>query len=160
IMAIALQQAANDEATVGSFVSFITAMMMLLAPLKRLIDINAPIQKGLAAAESVFSLVDAKPEADHGTEHLGRSRGLIEFEQVEFPYPGAEQAALKQVSFTIQPGESVALVGQSGSGKTTIASLLPRFYQIVSGVIRIDGHAIENIQLESLRGNIALVSQE
>ncbi|HTJ97168.1 MAG TPA: lipid A export permease/ATP-binding protein MsbA [Rhodocyclaceae bacterium] len=160
VIGIALQQAASDEATVGSFVSFITAMMMLLAPLKRLTDINAPIQRGLASAESVFSVVDEKPEVDNGTEELGRSQGLVEFDAVSFTYPGAERAALEEVSLTIRPGESVALVGQSGSGKSTIASLLPRFYHVGSGVIKIDGHALENIKLENLRQNIALVSQD
>lgn len=160
IMAIALQQAANDKSTVGSFMSLITAMLMLLTPLKRLTDINAPIQRGLAAAESVFSLVDEKTELDDGTETLGRANGLIEFDNVTFTYPGVDQAALHGVSFTIRPGESVALVGQSGSGKSTIASLLPRFYDIDSGTIRIDGHALENIKLDSLRQNIALVSQD
>jgi ATP-binding cassette, subfamily B, bacterial MsbA len=160
IMAIALQQAANDKSTVGSFMSLITAMLMLLTPLKRLTDINAPIQRGLAAAESVFSLVDEKPEEDNGTETLGRAAGLIEFDNVVFTYPGAEHPTIRGVSFAIRPGESIALVGQSGSGKSTIASLLPRFYNADGGEIRVDGHAVENIQLDSLRRNIALVSQE
>lgn len=160
IMAIALQQAASDKTTVGSFMSLITAMMMLLTPLRRLTDINAPLQRGLAASESVFSLIDEVPEIDTGNEELHRSRGLVEFDHVTFTYPGAEQAALRDVSFTIQPGESVALVGQSGSGKSTIASLLPRFYNLDSGSICIDGHRLEDIQLASLRLNIALVSQE
>lgn len=160
IMAIALQQAANDKSTVGSFMSLITAMLMLLTPLKRLTDINAQIQRGLAAAESVFSLIDEQLELDTGTEALGRAAGLVEFENVVFSYPGTEQAALRDVSFTIRPGENIALVGQSGSGKSTIASLLPRFYNIDSGTIRVDGHALENIKLDSLRQNIALVSQD
>ncbi len=160
IMAIALRQAVNEEATVGSFVSFITAMMMLLGPLKRLTDVNAPIQRGLAAAESVFSVIDAEPENDSGTEVLGRSQGAIEFDKVGFRYPGAERAALENISFNIAPGECVALVGQSGSGKSTIASLLPRFYPSTTGTISIDGHALENISLASLRQNIALVSQD
>ena len=160
IMAIAMQQAASDKSTVGSFMSLITAMLMLLTPLKRLTDINAPIQRGLAAAESVFSLVDEKTEADTGTETLGRASGLVEFKNVVFTYPGSEQAAIRDVSFTIHPGENIALVGQSGSGKSTIASLLPRLYAIDSGAIRVDGHNLENIKLDSLRENIALVSQD
>lgn len=160
IMAIALQQAASDKTTVGSFMSLITAMMMLLTPLRRLTDINAPLQRGLAACESVFSLIDEVPETDAGSQDLGRSQGLVEFDRVSFTYPGAEQAALREVSFTIRPGESVALVGQSGSGKSTIAALLPRFYNPDGGSIRIDGHRLEDVQLNSLRGNIALVSQE
>lgn len=160
IMAIALKQAANDQTTVGGFVSFITAMLMLLAPVKRLTDINAPIQRGLAAAESVFSVVDEVSEPDRGQVRIERAQGLVEFADVAFAYPGADRKALNGVSFTVNPGESVALVGQSGSGKTTIANLLPRFYHIDSGAIRIDGNAIDDIRLDSLRSNIALVSQE
>jgi subfamily B ATP-binding cassette protein MsbA len=160
IMAVALKQAATDQTTVGGFVSFITAMLMLLAPLKRLTDVNAPIQNGLAAAESVFSLIDEQPEVDEGRVELAQPRGLIEFDDVRFAYPGASSEALKGVSFSAHPGECIALVGQSGSGKTTIANLLPRFYVATGGQIRIDGHAIGDIRLPSLRGNIALVSQE
>ncbi|MBY0341228.1 MAG: lipid A export permease/ATP-binding protein MsbA [Rhodocyclaceae bacterium] len=160
IMAIALQQAVADKTTVGSFMSLITAMMMLLTPLRRLTDINAPLQRGLAACESVFTLIDEAPETDSGTERLQRSQGLIEFDRVTFTYPGTEQPALHAVTFSIQPGESIALVGQSGSGKSTIASLLPRFYNLDTGSIRIDGHRLEDIELASLRRNIALVSQE
>lgn len=162
IMGVALHQAAADKTTVGSFVSFITAMLMILAPLKRLTDVNAPIQQGLAASESVFGLIDELPETDHGTETFGsgKAKGEVVFDQVSFRYPTAERDALGGVSFTIQPGECIALVGQSGSGKTTIANMLPRFYHATGGEIRIDGHALENIALDSLRNSIALVSQE
>ena len=160
IMAVALKQATTDQTTVGGFVSFITAVLMLLAPVKRLTDVNAPIQRGLAAAESVFNVIDEVPEVDQGSIELQRTVGLIEFSDVRFAYPGASDEALKGVSFSARPGECVALVGQSGSGKTTIANLLPRFYPCSSGQIRIDGHLIGDIRLDSLRSNIALVSQE
>ncbi|KXB31525.1 lipid A export permease/ATP-binding protein MsbA [Dechloromonas denitrificans] len=160
IMGVALKQAAGDQTTVGSFVSFITAMLMILPPLRRITDVNAPIQRGLAAAESVFSLIDEAAEEDKGQEDLGRAQGLVEFDNVSFTYPGADRPALAGVSLTIRPGESVALVGPSGSGKTTAANLLPRFYAIDGGEIRVDGHALPNIKLNSLRDNIALVSQD
>ena len=160
IMAVALRQAAGDQTTVGGFVSFITAMLMLLAPLKRLTDINAPIQRGLAAAESVFQVIDEAPETDDGTISIPRAKGSLEFSNVRFSYPGAESEALKNINFSAQQGECIALVGQSGSGKTTIANLLPRFYSVSSGEIRIDGNKLDDIRLESLRSNIALVSQE
>lgn len=162
IMGTALHQAASDKTTVGSFVSFITAMLMVLAPLKRLTDINAPIQRGLAAAESVFGLIDERAEDDQGQEILapGSVKGLVELDQVTFAYPSAERPALDNISFSIQPGECIALVGQSGSGKTTIANLLPRFFHVSSGEIRIDGHPLEKISLRSLREQIALVSQD
>ena len=160
IMAVALKQASTDQTTVGGFVSFITAVLMLLAPVKRLTDVNAPIQRGLAAAESVFNIIDEVPEVDQGSVELQRTEGLVEFFDVRFAYPGASDEALKGISFSARPGECVALVGQSGSGKTTIANLLPRFYPCSSGQIRIDGHLIGDIRLDSLRSNIALVSQE
>ncbi len=160
IMGVALQQAAGDQTTVGSFVSFITAMLMVLAPLKRLTDINAPIQRGLAAAESVFSLIDEKAEEDCGGKELVGASGLVEFDRVTFSYPGAERKALEDLSFTVRPGECVALVGPSGSGKTTVANLLPRFYPVDHGEIRVDGHRLDDIRLASLRVGIALVSQE
>ena len=160
IMGVALKQASNDQTTVGSFVSFITAMLMILPSLRRITDVNAPIQRGLAAAESVFSLIDEAAEEDKGKEELGRAQGLVEFEDVTFTYPGAERPALNAVSLTVRPGECVALVGPSGSGKTTAANLLPRFYQVDHGVIRVDGHPLQEICLNSLRENIALVSQD
>ena len=160
IMAIVLYQAGRGEATVGDFVSFITAMLMLLAPSRRLVDVNATIQKGLIAAESVFHLLDQQAELDQGTHDLGRAKGLIEFENVSFTYPGSEKAALSNLSFSIRPGEFVALVGPSGSGKTTVANLLPRFYDINAGQIRVDGIPLAEISLSSLRHNVALVSQE
>ena len=160
IMGVAMKQAASDQTSVGSFVSFVTAMLMILAPLKRLTDVNAPIQRGLAAAESVFSLIDEAAEGDQGKEELGRAQGLIEFDNVTFSYPGADRPALNGVSLTIRPGECVALVGPSGSGKTTAANLLPRFYLLDGGEIRVDGHALDRVRLSSLRENIALVSQD
>jgi subfamily B ATP-binding cassette protein MsbA len=156
----ALLQSAEAQTTVGGFVSFITAMLMLLAPLKHLADVNAPLQRGLAAAESVFSLLDEVPEPDDGTLTLPRARGELAFENVTFRYPGSERPALENLSLTIHPGETLALVGASGSGKTTLANLLPRFYPLEQGRILIDGEPIETLTLASLRANIALVSQE
>ncbi len=160
IISVALRNSQDKGATVGGFVSFITAMLMLLAPLKRLTDINAPLQRGLAAAESVFSLIDEAIEDDHGTVNLVGARGEIAFEKVTFRYPGAETNALDGIDLHISPGQTVALVGASGSGKTTMANLVPRFYHVQEGCIRVDGHALEELKLESLRANIALVSQD
>ena len=139
VMGIALYQAGRGEATVGGFVSFITAMLMILAPMRRLVDINATLQRGLVAAESVFHVLDQEPERDDGTHELGRAQGVVEFDDVTFTYPGSDKAAVRGLSFAINPGESVALVGPSGSGKTTVANLLPRFFDVDSGQIRVDG---------------------
>ena len=160
VVAIALFQSAGSETTVGGFVSFITAMLMLLAPLKHLADINAPLQRGLAAAESVFEMLDADPEDDRGTQVLERAKGAVRFDNVVFSYPNTERPAMNQVSFEIKPGETVALVGTSGGGKTTAANLIPRFYHPQSGTISLDGINLEDLKLESLRANLALVSQD
>lgn len=160
IISFGLRQTGNDGATVGSFVSFITAMLMLLAPLKRLTDVNAPLQRGLAAAESVFGLIDQAPEVDNGTVELGRSRGEIVFRDLSFCYPSSPRMALNGINLTVRPGETVALVGASGSGKTTLANLLPRLHHPTAGQILVDGVNIEEVALHSLRANMSLVSQD
>ncbi len=160
IISIAVVQSAANELTVGGFVSFITAMLMLLSPLRHLADVNAPLQRGLASAQSVFQLLDEVPEEDRGTLQLGRSEGRIEFDQVSLTYPGGERPALDGVSLSIDPGQTIALVGPSGGGKTSLVNLLPRFYQASAGRILVDGMEIRDVRLESLRANIALVSQD
>jgi len=160
IVSMAIDQTAKDETTVGGFVSFITAMIMLLAPLKRLSDTGESLQKGLAASESVFDLIDIPSEVDEGQIDPGRVQGALSFENVSFTYSRANKTALQNLSLTIQPGETVALVGSSGSGKTTIAHLVPRFLQPSSGRILLDGYPLETLQLQALRKNIALVSQD
>jgi len=159
IVHIATGQARADATTVGGFVSFMMAMLMLIAPLKRLTSVNEHLQKGLAAAESVFALLDEPAEQDTGTVDLGRARGELVFERVSFRYAGREALALDDVSLTVRAGETVALVGQSGGGKSTLAALVPRFHSPHAGRILLDGHDIETVRLASLRANIALVSQ-
>ncbi len=160
IIYLATQQSSADEITVGEFVSFITAMLMLTAPLKRVTGVNEPLQRGLAAAESVFELIDQKGESDPGTHAIGRARGAIGFENVVFSYSPASPPALEAITLAVEPGETVALVGSSGSGKSTLANLVPRFYRPASGRITLDGHDLETLTLASLRKNIALVSQD
>ena len=153
-------QAQQNTTTVGGFVSFLAAMLMLTAPLKRLTGVAEHLQRGLAAAESVFALIDEEPEIDAGKVELPRARGELVFEHVSFSYPGSGRPALADISLTIAPGETVALVGSSGGGKTTFANMVPRFFRPDSGIIRLDGHDISAVTLASLRANIALVSQE
>ncbi len=157
---LATQQSATAEITVGGFVSFITAMLMLTAPLKRVTSVNEPLQRGLAAAESVFELIDQHGENNTGRLDPGRVRGEIRFEQLAFSYGGEGRAALEGINLAIAPGETVALVGASGSGKTTLANLLPRFYLPTGGRILLDGQDIASLRLAALRANIALVSQD
>ncbi len=160
VVTIALAQSMNDQTTVGGFVSFVTAMLMLLAPLKHLADINAQLQRGLAAAESVFALLDLHPEEDTGTIELGRARGELVFERVTFRYPTAASDALREIDLTVRAGEVVALVGASGAGKTTMLNLLPRFIEPTSGRILLDGCPLPALRLDDLRRQFAFVSQD
>ena len=145
---------------ISDFVSFFTAMALLFSPIKRLTGVNAQVQQGIAAAASVFALIDAPVETDAGRVRMRRATGRLEIEAVTFRYPGTERPALDSVAFTIEPGETVALVGPSGSGKTTIAGMIPRFHDPDHGCVRLDGADVREFTLESLRANVALVSQE
>lgn len=160
IIYLAGKQAEAGTMSVGEFVSFFTAIGMLLSPIKRLTGINEHLQRGLAAAESVFALIDQDSEPDQGTLTLAEVSGRIELREVNLSYGDGHAAALNGVSVIIAPGETVALVGASGSGKSSFVNLIPRFYKPSSGQIVIDGVDIEAITLASLRGHIALVSQD
>jgi subfamily B ATP-binding cassette protein MsbA len=153
-------QVRADQTTVGGFVSYLAALLMLTSPIKRLTGIMEHLQRGLAACESVFGLIDEKQEDDAGTRELKNVRGELIFENVSFKYPDSAEYALEGIDLTIKPGESVAIVGSSGSGKTTLANMLPRFFAPSNGKVTIDGQEISGIKLKSLRANIALVSQE
>jgi subfamily B ATP-binding cassette protein MsbA len=160
VIVLAAEHAATGELTVGGFASFFTAMAMIFSPLRRLTNVNNRLQKGLAAARSVFELIDTESERDEGTHTTERASGLLEFKRVSFVYPGGESTVLKDVDLTVQPGETVALVGASGSGKTTITQLIPRFYEVDEGKVLLDGVDVRDYQLENLRAQIALVSQD
>jgi len=160
VIYVAQVQSASGQITVGSFVSFITALLMLLSPLRHLADVNAPLQRGLAAAESVFQLLDEAIERDEGKIDAGRVAGHLVFSDVSFRYPGAERNALSGINLDIAPGQTVALVGQSGGGKSTLAALVPRFHTPDSGAILLDGNELQALSMHSLRRNIAYVSQD
>ncbi|MEJ1472061.1 MAG: lipid A export permease/ATP-binding protein MsbA, partial [Candidatus Sedimenticola sp. (ex Thyasira tokunagai)] len=157
---LAAQQSATGGFTVGEFVAFFSAMAMILSPLKKLTSINNELQKGLAAAESVFELLDQTPETDRGTEQLDTANGKIEWRALSFHYTNGTDAALKEIQLTVNPGENIALVGPSGSGKTTLAALIPAFYRPTSGTLLIDGTDISDLPLNTLRSHISLVSQD
>ncbi|GAB1231590.1 lipid A ABC transporter ATP-binding protein/permease MsbA [Ferrigenium sp. UT4] len=160
VIYLAIGQAKSDATTVGGFLSFVAAMLMLTAPLKRIASITEFIQRGLAAAESVFELLDSESETDSGKKQLGRVHGSLQLEHVGFTYGRDGRMALQDINLGIPAGQVVALVGASGSGKSTLANLVPRFYELSSGRILIDGQDAREVTLASLRANIALVSQE
>jgi subfamily B ATP-binding cassette protein MsbA len=144
----------------GIFMSFVAAMMMLLSPLKRLTTVNAEIQKGIAAANSIFTLLDSEIELDTGQQSLTRAQGRIEYRHVSFSYGRGDGGALDDINLVIEPGQTVAFVGHSGSGKTTLVNLLPRFLPLKHGTILLDDHDISNLKLTDLRRQIALVGQD
>jgi subfamily B ATP-binding cassette protein MsbA len=148
-----------EQVTPGSFISFVTAMFMILTPLKRLTKVNGRLQRGIAAAESIFGLLDEKVESDAGTKTIDRVKGDIQYKQVGFSYTDSEKT-LDNISFHAKPGQTIAFVGHSGSGKTTLVSLLARFYPFTDGNIEIDGIDINQLTLSSLRDQIALVNQQ
>ena len=159
VIVIALVQSSRGESTVGDFVSFITAMLMLLTPLKHLAEMAGPMQRGLAASEAVYALLDTEPERTGGRTLEKRAVGRLEFRDVSFAYPGHKEFALTDIRLSIAPGETVAFVGMSGGGKSTLVSLVPNFYSVTEGDILLDGEPIENISLKSLRAQMAMVSQ-
>jgi ATP-binding cassette, subfamily B, bacterial MsbA len=157
VIYVAMQQ---PKTTVGDFVSYITAMAMMLGPIRRLTQVNEVMQTGLAASQSIFALLDEPPEPDEGSVEVASVQGRIEYQDVGFHYASSHVTALSNVSFCIEPGQTLALVGPSGSGKTTAANLLPRFYKVDEGAILVDGININDLKLNNLRSYISIVSQE
>ena len=157
ILFFAIQPALH--VTAGSFASVVSAMIMMLRPVRRLTMVNSYIQKGIAGAESIFNLLDEDIERDTGTRHLLRAMGVIEYCHVYFSYGKTKKPVLQDINFKIKPGQTVALVGRSGAGKSTLINLLPRFYDVSNGEIRLDGVNIRDFRLEELRSQFALVSQ-
>jgi len=153
-------ESVNGNLTPGSFMSFFGAMMLMLQPLRRITNINATLQRGIAAGDSLFKIIDEPDEANSGTYAPKNVAGTVEFRDVSFSYNGDKSPVLKNVSLKVDAGKTVAIVGHSGSGKTTLAGLLPRFYDADSGDILLDGHSVLDYELSSLRSHISFVSQD
>lgn len=147
------------QSSAGDFVTFLTLAGLLAKPIRQLSQVNSVIQRGISAADSIFTLLDESPEQDTGTHETARVRGEVTFENVSFQYKESEQV-LRNINLKVEPGQSVALVGKSGSGKSTLVSLLPRFYDVDSGVLKIDGLPLQEYTLANLRKQIAVVSQD
>ena len=159
VVYVATLNEVKGSMSVGDFSGFITAMVLLMTPLQRLTNVNAMIQRGIAAASSIFSLLDEGNELDLGTKDAGRLNGCVSFKDVTFAY-GKDKETLKDINTKINAGQTIAIVGKSGSGKSTLVNLIPRFYDVGSGSIEIDDLPIESYTIKSLRSNISLVTQE
>ncbi|MCY3803065.1 MAG: ATP-binding cassette domain-containing protein, partial [Gammaproteobacteria bacterium] len=160
VLAVAARPVMASGESAGEFVAFIVAMVWILTPARKLTLVNEILQTGIAAGESVFELIDTEKEQESVGRTLKTSQGKIEYRGVGFKYPSREEQALSDINLSIEPGETVAFVGRSGSGKSTIVNLLPRFYDADQGSILVDGTDIKEFSLASLRAQIAFVSQE
>jgi len=161
IIFMAIQEGVNSDMSAGTFIAFMTAMLMLFAPMKRLTSVNAIIQKGIAAAESVFVFLDNKNESDVGTYETVNVKGELIFKDLNFSYSGnADKQVLQNINLHIKSGETVAFVGRSGSGKSTLVNLIPRLYDGYQGEVLLDGVDIEQYKVSNLRQHIAYVGQE
>ena len=160
VLVVAMEQSRQQASSVGGFVSFVTALLMLLAPLRNLSNLGGPIQTTLSACESVFALIDEAREQDDGKVVVGRMKGELRFENIRLSYAGATSPALSDISLSLSQGEHIALVGPSGSGKTSLVNLIPRLYHPQAGSIYIDNIDIMTISIANLRSQIAIVSQD
>ncbi|AHK20664.1 lipid A ABC transporter ATP-binding protein/permease MsbA [Yersinia similis] len=148
-----------ETLTAGTITVVFSAMIALMRPLKSLTNVNAQFQRGMAACQTLFSILDMEQEKDEGKLEVERAKGDIEFRHVTFYYPGKDTPALNDINIHLEAGKTVALVGRSGSGKSTIANLLTRFYDVSEGSILLDGHDLRDYRLGALRNQVALVSQ-
>jgi len=159
VIVLATSEAMRDSITPGAFTSILVALLMLMRPIKRITTVNAKLQSGIAASLSIFSFLDVGKEKDTGKHHLADVKGQVVYENVSFTYQNLDKNVLTDIRFTAEPGETLAFVGRSGSGKSTLVNLLARFYDLDTGRILIDGHAISDVTLTTLRNQISLVSQ-
>ena len=159
VVAYALFEAQAGRLTIGEFITFLSAMMLLMPPLQHLAGLNATFASISVAAKSIFDTMDEAVEEDKGTVELKNVKGAIEFKDVHLTYPGTTREAIKGVTLSVRPGEHVALVGLSGSGKSSMVNLVPRFWSVTSGAVTVDGVNVEDCTLTSLRDHIAVVSQ-
>jgi subfamily B ATP-binding cassette protein MsbA len=160
VMYVAIRDVLADQLTVGEFTAFLAALLLMTAPLRRLVHVVGPLQQGIAAGESVFEILDTPAEDAGGGLQIARARGEIEFRDVGFTYETEKGEVLRGIRFHAAPGQTIAIVGRSGSGKSTLVSLLPRLYDPDVGSVLLDGRNLRDYRLEDLRRQISVVSQE
>ena len=160
VLYVAIRQVFSHHMEVDDFFGFLTALMLIPAPLRSLVNMSGPLQQGIAAGQSVFEILDQPTEGSGGSIRLARARGDIEFRDVSFGYAGDKGDVLRNVSLRVRPGETVAIVGPSGSGKTTLVGLVPRFYDVQQGSVLLDGVDVRDYRLTDLRSQVSLVSQD
>jgi ATP-binding cassette, subfamily B, bacterial MsbA len=160
VLFVAIRQVFTHHLRVDEFFGFLTALMLIPSPLRSLVSMSGPLQQGIAAGQSVFEIIDHPSEGGGGPIELKRARGEIEFRNVSFAYDGDKGDVLRDVSFRVRPGETVAIVGPSGGGKTTLAGLVPRFYDVQQGAVLLDGIDVREYRLKDLRSQVSLVSQD
>jgi subfamily B ATP-binding cassette protein MsbA len=160
VLYVAIRQVFSHHMEVDDFFGFLTALMLIPAPLRSLVNMSGPLQQGIAAGQSVFEILDHPTEGSGGARRLTRARGEIEFRDVSFAYGGDKGNVLRNVSFHVRPGETVAIVGKTGSGKTTLAGLVPRLYDVQAGSVLLDGVDVREYRLTDLRSQVSLVSQD
>jgi len=156
----ASREAIDGRLSPGQFISFFSAMMLMLQPVRRITNVNATLQRGVAGADSLFNIIDEQDEVDAGTREAGKLKGDVEFRNVSFAYGDDDEPVLEDISLRVDAGQTLAIVGHSGSGKSTLAMLLPQFYEVSRGEIRIDDVPIQEYTLASLRDNLSIVSQD
>ena len=160
VLYVAIRGVLRNEMTVGAFMSFLTGLMMITAPLRRLVQVFGPLQQGIAAGASVFEMLDTPIEDQGGMRPLGRAVGEVEYRDVRFTYDADKGEVLRGVSFQAHAGQTVAIVGRSGGGKTTLVGMLPRFHDPEPGAVLLDGHDVREYSRVALRNNVSLVSQD
>jgi len=160
VLSVAISQVLRSAVSVNDFIGYIAAMLLVMAPLRRLVNVGGPLQQGIAAGQGIFAVLDEARESSAGTHRVERVRGVVEMQDVSFTYPGGSSQVLRDVSLAVQPGQQLAIVGRSGAGKSTLVGLVPRLYTASSGQVRVDGVDVNDYSLSDLRRQVAYVGQD
>jgi len=160
VLAVAISQVLQSQVSVNDFIGYITAMLLVMAPLRRLVNVGGPLQQGIAAGQGIFAVLDEAREPAGGTHHVSRVRGEVQMRDVSFTYSNGGSPVLREVNLSVQPGQQLAIVGRSGAGKSTLVGLVPRLYTASSGQVFVDGVDVTEYSLADLRRQVAYVGQD